>query len=75
MTLAPGTETNGTPVAYVTAWPNGQAQPIISNMNAYFGYAVSNSGVVPASANGTIDVFAFDATNTILDVIWILCTG
>jgi subtilisin family serine protease len=68
MTLAPGPETNGNPVAFVTAWPGGQSQPTISNMNAYFGYAVANSGIVPASTDGTINVFPFDATNVILDV-------
>jgi hypothetical protein len=68
MTLAPGLETNGGAVAYVTAWPTGQSQPIISNMNALFGYAVANSGIVPSSSNGSINVFTFDATNVILDV-------
>ncbi|MBX7134004.1 MAG: hypothetical protein K1X67_15130 [Fimbriimonadaceae bacterium] len=37
-------------------------------MNAYFGYAVANSAIVPASANGSIDVFSFNRTNLILDV-------
>lgn len=68
MTLAPGAETNGAPVAFVTAWPAGQAQPPISNMNALFGYAVSNSGIVPAGEAGTISVFSYNPTNLILDV-------
>jgi hypothetical protein len=68
MTLAPGAETNGNPVAYITAFPTGQAQPIISNMNAYYGYSVANSGIVPASSNGSISIFSYDATNVILDV-------
>lgn len=68
LTLAPGELTNGNPVAFITAYPTGVAQPNISNMNAFFGYAVANSAIVPASANGSVDVYAYDATNLIIDV-------
>jgi hypothetical protein len=68
LTLAPGELTNGAPVAFITAYPTGLPQPNISNMNALFGYAVANSAIVPASANGSIDVYAHDATNLIVDV-------
>jgi hypothetical protein len=68
LTLAPGELTNGSPVAYLTAWPSGVARPNISNMNAFFGFAVANSGIIPASSNGSIDVFALDSTNLIVDV-------
>jgi hypothetical protein len=37
-------------------------------MNAYYGYSVANSGIVPASSNGSISIFSYDATNVILDV-------
>ncbi len=68
LTLAPGSETNGNPVAFITAYPTGLSQPNISTMNAFFGYAVANSSIVPASINGSIDIFANDATNLIVDV-------
>ncbi|MBI4910377.1 MAG: hypothetical protein HY820_42560 [Acidobacteria bacterium] len=68
LTLAPGDLTNGNPVAFITAYPTGVPQPNISNMNAFFGYAVANSAIVPASANGSIDVYAYDPTNLIIDV-------
>ncbi|MBI4907922.1 MAG: hypothetical protein HY820_30130 [Acidobacteria bacterium] len=69
MTLAPGELTDGAPVAYVTAWPTGQTQPVISNTNSVFGYALANSAIVPARvSDGSINVFAYDATNLILDV-------
>ncbi|MBI4902483.1 MAG: hypothetical protein HY820_02535 [Acidobacteria bacterium] len=68
LTLAPGELTNGDPVAFITAYPSNLPQPNISNMNALFGYAVANSAIVPASANGSIDVFAYDATNLIIDI-------
>ncbi|MBL8233337.1 MAG: hypothetical protein JNL98_32875 [Bryobacterales bacterium] len=68
MTLAPGEATNGAPVAFLTAYPTGLPQPNVSNMNAIFGYAVANSAIVPASANGSIDVYSYNATNLIIDV-------
>ncbi|MBI4910102.1 MAG: BACON domain-containing protein [Acidobacteria bacterium] len=68
LTLAPGELTNGNPVAFITAYPTGTSQPNISNMNAVHGYAVANSAIVPASGNGSIDVYAYDATNLIMDV-------
>ncbi|MBL8220247.1 MAG: hypothetical protein JNL62_13530, partial [Bryobacterales bacterium] len=68
MTLAPGELTNGSPVAFLTAWPAGVDRPNISNMNAFFGYAVANSGIIPASADGSINVFALNSTNLIVDV-------
>lgn len=68
LTLAPGEFTNGGPVAFVTAYPTGMGQPNISTMNALLGYAVANSAIVPASGSGSIDVYAYNATNLILDV-------
>ncbi|MBI4908653.1 MAG: hypothetical protein HY820_33850, partial [Acidobacteria bacterium] len=68
MTLVPGDLTNGAPVAYLTLWPAGQSQPVISNFNSIFGYALANSGIVPARPDGSICVFAYDPTNLILDV-------
>ncbi|MBI4903854.1 MAG: aryl-sulfate sulfotransferase [Acidobacteria bacterium] len=68
LTLAPGELTNGSPVAFITAYPTGVAQPNASIMNALSGYVVANSAIIPASANGSIDVFTQDPTNLIIDV-------
>ena len=68
LTLAPGETTNGNPVAFITAYPTGVAQPNASIMNALFGHVVANSAIVPASANGSIDVYTQDPTNLIIDV-------
>ncbi|MBI4910606.1 MAG: hypothetical protein HY820_43740 [Acidobacteria bacterium] len=68
LTLAPGDLTNGNPVAFLTAYPAGVPRPNISNMNALYGYAVANSAIIPASSNGSIDVYAYDSTNLIIDV-------
>ncbi|MBL8173918.1 MAG: VCBS repeat-containing protein [Bryobacterales bacterium] len=56
------------PLAYLTAWPSGAAQPNVSNINSFAGRVLANSVIVPASANGSIDVFTFDATDFIIDI-------
>jgi len=56
------------PLIYLTAWPAGQAQPPVSTLNSFQGKVVANAAIVPAGANGAINVFASDATNVIIDV-------
>ncbi|MBL8212415.1 MAG: BACON domain-containing protein, partial [Bryobacterales bacterium] len=68
LTLAPGDVASGAPVAFLTAYPTGVPQPSVSNMNALSGFAVANSAIVPANTAGSIDVFAYNATNLIIDV-------
>lgn len=55
-------------LAYLTAWPNGIAQPNVSSINSFSGRVLANSVIIPASSNGTIDVFTFDATDFIIDI-------
>lgn len=50
---------------YVTLWPDGQAQPGVSTLNAFDGAVTSNLAIVPVS-NGKIDVFALDPNQIIL---------
>lgn len=56
------------PLAFLTAWPAGGAQPNISNINSPAGRVLANSVIVPASADGSIDVFAFDRTDFLIDI-------
>src|SRR6185503_18065248 len=56
------------PLAYLTAWPDGGSQPNVSSINSFVGRVLANSVIIPASADGTIDVFAFDATDFIIDI-------
>jgi hypothetical protein len=55
------------PLGYLTLWPNGQPQPVVSTLNAKDGAVTSNMAIVPTT-NGEIDSFAFNWTNLILDV-------
>ena len=52
---------------YLTLWPDGQLQPIVSTLNAYDGFVTSNMAIVPTT-NGSIDAYAAGLTQLILDI-------
>ncbi|MGA8026598.1 MAG: chitobiase/beta-hexosaminidase C-terminal domain-containing protein [Bryobacteraceae bacterium] len=54
-------------LGYLTLWPNGDTQPEVSTLNASDGAITSNLAIVPAS-NGSIDSFASNQTQLILDI-------
>ena len=56
------------PLAYLTTWPTGQAQPLVSTLNAPTGATTANGALVPASSNGDISVFASDDTDVVIDI-------
>lgn len=65
------------PLGYLTLWPDGGNQPVVSTLNAYDGVISSNMAIVPAGkTNGKVDAYAFpvnqndpkDLTNLILDI-------
>ncbi|MBI4910439.1 MAG: VCBS repeat-containing protein [Acidobacteria bacterium] len=56
------------PLAYLTAWPDGSSQPNVSSINSFAGRVLANSVIIPAGSDGTIDFFAYDATDFIVDI-------
>jgi hypothetical protein len=54
-------------VGYLTLWPNGDQQPVVSTLNAYDGWITSNMAIVPTT-NGAIDAYADGLTQLILDI-------
>jgi len=56
-----------TRLQYLTLWPDGQQQPVVSTLNAYDGAVTSNLAIVP-TINGSIDTYASDLTQLILDI-------
>ncbi len=54
-------------LGYLTLWPDGGAQPLVSTLNAVDGAITSNMAIVPTT-NGYIDAFATDSTQLILDL-------
>lgn len=59
---------NGNPMPFVTAYATGQPRPNASILNAFQGQTVTNSAIVPAGTNGSIDLFPFRATHIVIDV-------
>ncbi len=43
--------------SFVTIWPTGSAQPLVSSINPILGGVVANAAIVPAGTAGSISVF------------------
>jgi len=54
-------------LGYLTLWPEGSVQPVVSTLNAYNGFVTSNMAIVPTS-NTAISAFATSNTYLILDI-------
>jgi hypothetical protein len=55
-------------LGYLTAWPTGSTQPIVSTLNAVTGAVVANAAIVPAGVNGAISLYVSDDTDVSLDI-------
>jgi len=56
------------PLGFLTTWPTGTSQPVISTLNGPTGTVVANAAIVPAGTSGSINVFVTDQTQLIIDV-------
>lgn len=56
------------PLAFLSAWPQGTAQPNVSTLNSPNGRVLANSVILPASESGGISVFGYDSTDMIVDI-------
>jgi hypothetical protein len=54
-------------VGYVSVWPTGQPQPLVSLLNSD-GRIKANASIVPAGLSGAITVFASQNTHVIIDI-------
>jgi uncharacterized repeat protein (TIGR03803 family) len=55
-------------LGYLTIWPAGQPQPVVSTLNSVDGRVKADAAILPAGANGEVSVYVTDTTNVILDV-------
>ena len=55
------------PLGYLTIWPQGEIQPLVSTMNSTDGRVKANAAIVPA-ANNAVSVYVSDTTDVILDI-------
>jgi len=56
------------PLTYLTIWPAGQTQPVVSTLNSLDGRIVANAAIVPAGTNGSISVYVSNTTDVIVDI-------
>ncbi len=55
-------------LSYLSIWPSGQAQPVVSTLNASRGSVTANAAIVPAGNSGEVSLFATENTDVVLDV-------
>ncbi len=53
---------------YLTAWPTGDAQPVVSTLNDGTGTTVANAAIVAAGSSGEISAYVTDNTDLIVDI-------
>jgi DNA-binding beta-propeller fold protein YncE len=56
-----------TSLGYLTLWPDGENQPVVSTLNAADGSITNNMAIVPTT-NGSVDAYASGITQLILDI-------
>ena len=54
-------------LGYLTLWPDSGSQPLVSTLSALDGAITSNMAIVP-NIDGSIDAFASNLTQLILDI-------
>jgi photosystem II stability/assembly factor-like uncharacterized protein len=55
-------------LGYLSIWPAGTAQPVVSTLNSLDGRIKANSAIVGAGRGGQVSVFVTDTAHVILDV-------
>ncbi len=56
-------------LSYLTIWPTGEGQPIVSTLNSPDGRTKANAAIIPAgTSNGSVSVFVTNPTNVLLDI-------
>ncbi|MBV9083121.1 MAG: choice-of-anchor D domain-containing protein, partial [Acidobacteriaceae bacterium] len=57
-------------IGYLSTWPTGQSQPLVSTLNAPTGTVTANAAIVRAGADteGSISVFSSNDTDLVIDI-------
>jgi len=55
-------------LGYLTVWPTGQSQPLVSTLNSLDGEVKANAAIVAAGTGGAISVYASNDTDAVLDI-------
>lgn len=57
-----------TTLGFLTTWPAGQTQPLVSTLNATTGAVTANAAIVPAGTNGDVSVFVTNDSDLVIDI-------
>jgi uncharacterized repeat protein (TIGR01451 family) len=55
-------------LGFLTTWPAGQTQPLVSTLNAPTGTVTANAAIVPAGTNGDVSVFVTNDSDLVIDI-------
>jgi len=55
-------------LGYLSVWPAGEMQPIVSTLNNPTATVVANAAIVPAGDMGEIAVYAYNTTDLLIDI-------
>jgi uncharacterized repeat protein (TIGR03803 family) len=55
-------------LGFLTVWPAGQTQPVVSTLNAPTGTVTANAAQILAGAGGAVAVYPTDNTDLVLDI-------
>src|SRR4029079_18159998 len=55
-------------LGYLTGWPTGQPQPLVSTLNSLDGTVLANAAIVPAGTGGAISFYAVNTTDVVVDI-------
>ena len=56
------------PLSFITMWPAGQNQPLVSTLNAPTGSITANAALLSAGAGGDLAVMATNLSDLVLDI-------
>ena len=56
------------PLGFLTLFPSGRAQPLVSTLNAPTGAIVANAAIIPAGDNGAISAYVSGASHLVIDI-------
>jgi probable HAF family extracellular repeat protein len=59
---------NGEPMGYLTVWPQGSLQPVVSTLNNRTATNVANAAIVPAGTGGGIAAYPSGNTQLVADI-------
>ncbi|MBL8213519.1 MAG: BACON domain-containing protein [Bryobacterales bacterium] len=56
------------PLSYLSTWPTGVTQPLVSTLNSFDGSILANAALVPAGTQGRVNIFTTNQSHVIVDV-------